>query len=236
MGLDQFQFKQFTITQDRCGMKVTTDGVLLGAWTNPQGRVRILDIGTGTGLIALMLAQRCKAKIDGVEIDREAYLQAQENIANSPWKHQVKVYHSSIQDYTLSCPHLYDLIVCNPPFFTNVSKAANFAKTLAKHDERLNLNDLFFAVNQLLTKQGKATVIYPYLAEQQLKDSIKRFGFFCNKIVYVKPNLRSLPKRILIELSRQPVCQSEESLTIQTDQQNYTPEFIDLTRDFYLKY
>lgn len=236
MSRDDFHFKQFTIIQDRCGMKVTTDGVLLGAWTHLNGVQRILDIGTGTGLIALMLAQRCTAKIDGVEIDRQAALQAQENVDNSPWQHQVKVYHSSIQDYTLSCPHLYDLIVCNPPFFTNVSPAANVARSLARHDDRLTLIDLCFAVNRLLTKEGRMTVIYPALAENLFKDRVKQFGFFCNKIVYIKPTPRSLPKRILIELSRLPVCLSEQTLIIQTAQQNYTPEFIDVVRDFYLKY
>ncbi|MGB3404180.1 MAG: methyltransferase [Microcoleaceae cyanobacterium] len=236
MGLHQFQFKQFTILQDRCGMKVTTDGVLLGAWTNPNGVGRILDIGTGTGLIALMLAQRCTAQIDGVEIDGSACLQAQENVARSSWQHQVKVYHSSLQDYTLNCPHLYDLIVCNPPFFTNVSKAATPARTLARHNDKLTLTELFFAVNRLLTKEGRMTMIYPYIAANQLKENIKPFGLFLNKIVALKTTPQAQPKRILIELSRQPVCLSEQSLVVQTNQHHYTPEFIELVRDFYLKY
>ena len=236
MGRDQFQFKQFTIIQDRCGMKVTTDGVLLGAWTNPNGVGRILDIGTGTGLIALMLAQRCQAKIDAVEIDREAYLQAQENVARSPWQQRITVYHASVQDYTLTCPYFYDLIVSNPPFFTQVSPAKNPARSLARHDDQFRMIDLLNTADRLLTNPGKMTLIYPYLAVSKLQETLQKFNFFCHQVVDVKPTPQSLPKRILIEISRQPIATSESELVIQNSQQNYTPNFIHLVRDFYLKY
>ncbi|MGB3533422.1 MAG: methyltransferase [Microcoleaceae cyanobacterium] len=243
MGADQFQFKQFTIFQDRCGMKVGTDGVLLGAWTNLKGAQSILDIGTGTGLIALMLAQRSQAEIDAVEIDLEASIQARENVMQyglrqprSPWQNRVQVHHTSIQDYSLNCGKLYDLLVTNPPFFTNVSKGADSARNLARHDDQLTVVDLFRAADKLLNPEGRITLIYPDHAMNQLREIIRQFGFFCNQIVEVKPTAQSVPKRVLIEASRQPSCTSKQTLVIETSQHCYTSEFINLVQDFYLKY
>src|SRR4051812_45866820 len=116
---DSFHFKQFTISQDRCAMKVGTDGVLLGAWVMPNGATRILDIGTGTGLIALMLAQKTAAIIDGIDIDFNAFAQANENVEHSNWKNRINIFHNSLQKFSSNCEHQYDLIVSNPPFFSD---------------------------------------------------------------------------------------------------------------------
>jgi tRNA1Val (adenine37-N6)-methyltransferase len=236
MGADQFQFKQFTIVQDRCGMKVGTDGVLLGAWTHPNSAQRILDIGTGTGLIALMLAQRSQAEIDGVEIDLEACIQARENVARSPWFHRITVHHCRLQDYTPSGEQLYDLLVANPPFFTNVYKAAHPTRTLARHDDHLPLIDLLKSADRLLIKEGRLTVIYPCTAVSFFNQLAQEQGFFCNQRVWVKPTPHTPPKRVLMELSRSSFSYPDTEITIEKNRHIYTPEFIDLIREFYLKY
>ncbi len=236
MGGDQFQFKQFTIVQDRCAMKVGTDGVLLGAWTNPTGAQHILDIGTGTGLIALMLAQRSPGEIDAVEVNFDSCIQARENVARSPWQHRVKVHHCSIQNYTLPRPKKYDLLVSNPPFFTNVSKAAHPARTLARHDDQLTSIDLLKAANRLLKDDGRLTVIYPCEAANQFQKSVKELGWFCNRILWVRPTPKMPAKRVLIEVSQNHLCDPDEEITIETSRHIYTSSFIALIQDFYLKY
>ena len=236
MGSDQFQFKQFTIVQDRCAMKVGTDGVLLGAWTNPKGAQSILDIGTGTGLIALMLAQRSTAEIDAVEIDLDSYLQARENVARSPWQHRTRVYHCTIQDYLCSSSKLYDLLVANPPFFSNVSKAANPARTLARHDDRLTPIDLLNVAHRLLKADGRLTVIYPCTVANSFRELVKKQGFFCNQILWIKPTPNIPPKRVLIEISRTKFYYPDQEIVIKTDRHTYTSRFLELVREFYLKY
>lgn len=236
MGGDQFQFKQFTIIQDRCAMKVGTDGVLLGAWTNPKGARRILDIGTGTGLIALMLAQRSQAEIDAVEIDLAACLQARENVARSPWFQRITVHHCRLQDYTPPAEQLYDLLVANPPFFTNVYKAANPTRSLARHDDQLTLSDLLESADRLLTKEGRLTVIYPSTAINLCHKLVQKQGFFCNQTVWIKPTPYSPPKRVLMEISRSSFSHGDAEITIEKSRHIYTSEFIDLVREFYLKY
>lgn len=231
-----FRFKQFTVFQDRCAMKVGTDGVLLGAWTDIKNAERILDIGTGTGLVALMLAQRSTAQIDAVEIDESSCIQAQENIALSPWKERVKVYHSSVQDYTKTRPKRYNLIVSNPPFFENACKALELSRTVARHTDLLSPIDLLNVSQRLLDEEGRLTVIYPTEAANRFLNLAEEFGFFCTQKLFVKPTPTRSTKRILMELSQSQNRQSESTLTIEKDRHIYTAEFIRLVKDFYLKY
>ena len=130
-----FQFKQFTIHHDRCAMKVGTDGVLLGAWADVNNRQQILDVGTGTGLIALMLAQRSKAHIHAIDIDIDACLQARENITSSPFSQQVEVFHHALHEYRAICSIRYDLIVSNPPYFVNSLKCPNLQRNTACYND-----------------------------------------------------------------------------------------------------
>lgn len=233
-----FRFKQFTILQDRCAMKVGTDGVLLGAWVNLQGVRRILDIGTGTGLIALMLAQRSLGQtvhIDAVELDADACTQAQENVQQSPWPTQIQVHQSPAQAYTATCPHRYDLLVSNPPFFTNVSKAHSPARTLARHSDALPQADLLQIAVQLLRENGRLAVIYPPESAQHFQEKAAAFGLTCNRKLYVQPTPNRPIKRILLELSPLPSPYRESTLTLETSHHLYTPEFAALIKDFYLK-
>ena len=231
-----FKFKQFTIFQDRCAMKVGTDGVLLGAWTEVKNTKSLLDIGTGTGLVALMLAQRSTAEIDAVEIDESSGIQAEENVSMSPWKDRVKIYKSSVQDYTKCCSKRYNLIVSNPPFFENACKASKQARTVARHTDLLSQIDLLNVSKQLLDEGGRLTVIYPTEAANSFQQKAQELGFFCNRKLLVKPTPAGSTKRILMELSQSAKPQSENTLTLETERHIYTPEFIDLVKDFYLKY
>ncbi|ERT04175.1 mycolic acid cyclopropane synthetase family protein [Lyngbya aestuarii BL J] len=231
-----FQFKQFTLFQDRCAMKVGTDGVLLGAWTDIKNTQTILDIGTGTGLVALMLAQRSTAQIDTVEIDKNSSIQAKENITQSPWKERIKIYHSSVQDYTKYCSKRYNLIVSNPPFFENAYKALKASRTVARHTDLLSPVDLLNVSQQLLDREGRLTVIYPTEAANRFLTLAEKSGFFCTQKLLVKPTPNRPTKRILMEFSQSQNNQPENTLTIETERHLYTPEFIDLVKDFYLKY
>ncbi|NES63910.1 MAG: methyltransferase [Okeania sp. SIO2D1] len=244
MGGNLFRFKQFTILQDRCAMKVGTDGTLLGAWVDISGAEKILDIGTGTGLISLMLAQRsyqrCRtlslAQIDAVEIDVNSSIQARENVERSPWSYRIKIYNYSIQKYTESCQKKYDLIVSNPPFFENASKAAKKARTVARHTDFLSQTDLLQAAVKLLSETGKIAVIYPVEQAKNFMIKARYFGLFCHKKIYVKPMPKIPTKRILMELSKNQLPSQENTIIIEAKQYLYTPEFIALIKDFYLKY
>lgn len=161
-----FKFKQFTVYQDRCAMKVGTDGTLLGAWTDVTKSRTILDIGTGTGLIALMLAQRSlTTQITAIDIDIDSVMQAESNVALSPWCDRVKVFCSSLQDFNGSG---YDTIVSNPPYFVNSLKCPNGHRTLARHTASLSYKDLFDGVTRMLSDDGEFSVIIPFDCRDQM--------------------------------------------------------------------
>ena len=234
MSKKPFRFKQFEILQDKTAMKVGTDGVLLGAWANLYKGKTILDVGTGTGLISLMLAQRfTDTDIDAVEIDHEAYLQAKSNFENSTFSSQLSIYESSFQDY--SAKRKYDLIVSNPPFFT-VNNLVDFdQRKQARQQETLNFDDLIHKTASLLNDTGSACFIIPYdqcviFTEISSKNKLK-----LNKTLYIKGNNTSPIKRVLLEFSFQERETIEETLIIEEERHQYTQNYIELTKDFYLK-
>ncbi|XWK89879.1 MAG: methyltransferase [Phormidium sp.] len=231
-----FRFKKFTVFHDRCAMKVGTDGVLLGAWANITNSQQILDIGTGTGLIALMLAQRSIAQIDAVEIDSEACNQARENIKNSPWSTRIQIYHNSLQNYAINCPKRYDLLISNPPFFTNASKAAIKARTIARHSDYLEQIDILQIAEKLLCEDGRLAIIYPTEQAQTFQEKAETFGFYCQRKLYVKSTLESPIKRILLEMGKNELEYQESTLVIETARHSYSAEFVALIKEFYLKY
>jgi tRNA1Val (adenine37-N6)-methyltransferase len=231
-----FRFKKFTVFHDRSAMKVGTDGVLLGAWANIENTQQILDIGTGTGLIALMLAQRSSAQIDAVEINLEACNQARENINNSPWSNRIQVYHNSIQNYAINCPKRYNLLISNPPFFTNASKAAIKERTIARHSDSLEQFEVLKLAEKLLCENGRLAIIYPTEAAETFQEKAEIFGFYCQRKLYVKSTLQSPIKRILLEIGKSESEYKESTVIIETARHNYSAEFVDLIKDFYLKY
>lgn len=199
-----FQFKQFTIRHDKCAMKVGTDGVLLGAWAGTESCSRILDVGTGTGLIALMLAQRSKAVVDAIDIDADACLQAQENAESSLFAGRINVSHSDLVDFAQASTHLYDLIVSNPPYFVDSLKCPNLQRNTARHTDTLTLEDLLQYSRKLLAPQGRIALILPYDQKDRLTDCIQTQNLFLSKEVSVIPVPDTQPKRLLAELTSEP--------------------------------
>ena len=233
-----FQFKQFHIDQSGAAMKVGTDGVLLGAWAKMDGSERrILDIGTGTGLIALMAAQRClSAGIDAVEIDETAACQAKENIKRSPWPHRIEVYPVPVQDFIREDTMPYDHILANPPFFVDSLKAPDDLRTAARHADTLTFEDLVSSVSSMLAPAGLFSVIYPVVEAGLFQEVAEKKGLFCTR----KTRVRGAPgkpfKRILMEFSRQEKPEPDNELTIELTRHRYSPEYRELTKDFYLRF
>lgn len=232
-----FRFKQFTIQQEHAAMKVGTDGVLLGAWASvPLPGGRVLDVGTGTGLIALLIAQRTKdVGVDALEIDPSSARQAKENFQNSPWKDRISCIHSSFQDYSSQCKSRYDLIICNPPFFSGSSKTPSKEKNLARHDDSLSLSDIFRGSVALMKKKSIISLILPLHKEAQALDLIKEHQLYCNRLTRVKPAPGKSTKRVLLEFSFIPGKRNEDDLTIETEvRHTYSDRFKNLTDEFYL--
>ena len=233
-----FKFKQFSINQDKTAMKVGTDGVLLGAWTpTNHNPFSILDIGTGTGLIALMLAQRTTAEqIDALEIDEDAYEQAVDNFENSPWYDRLFCFHAGLDEFIEEPEDEYDLIVSNPPFHAEDYKTENEQRDLARFQEAMPFEDLVEAADLLLSENGILAVIIPYKEESRFIALAKDFELFPIKITRVKGTPTSEIKRSLLAFSRHEIAEMLiDELVIETDRHLYTPEYISLTKDFYLK-
>ncbi|WP_313376202.1 methyltransferase [Chishuiella sp.] len=235
MNRKPFKFKQFDIFQDKTAMKVGTDGVLLGSWTSIYNGKRILDIGTGTGLVALMLAQRfSEVEIDAIEIDKSAYLQASENFENSIFKERLNIYNTPIQDY--NSIKKYDLVVSNPPFF-NVNDLVDFdTRKQARQQTTLTFAELLNKTACLLSENGFASFIIPYDQREIFVDIALKNSLHLSKILYIRGNQNSLLKRVLLEFSFITKEKIEESeLIIEIDRHQYTDDYINLTKDFYLK-
>ena len=227
-----FSFRQFSISQDRCAMKVGTDGVLLGAWA-PGGQ-RILDVGTGTSLIALMMAQRFPTShVVGIDVDDEACLQAVENVENSPFSYRVKIVKSSLQEFLVE--ESFDAIVSNPPYFVNSLKNPDARRTLARHTDSLSFDDLFRGVGRLLSEYGVFSIIIPTDALEQMLLNACHYGFYVSRQVAVKTVERKLPKRYLLSFRRQPTECVVEEIKVMTDSEGSRSTWFDaLTREFYL--
>lgn len=231
-----FQFKQFTIYQDNAAMKVGTDGTLLGAWASVEGCMHILDIGTGTGLIALMIAQRSNATITAIEIEENAALEAKQNVAISPWKDRVNVQHISLQKYSKTSSSTFDLIVSNPPFFTQSFKAANQNRTMARHNDSLPFSDLFSYSTKRLNPQGRLALVLPADAANDCVKLANKNMLFLIRRTDVKPKARKEVNRVLLEFSKHEVEPMVDSLTIYDDKGGYTESYKLQTKDFYLKF
>jgi tRNA1Val (adenine37-N6)-methyltransferase len=232
-----FQFKQFSIQQDKCSMKVGTDGVLLGAWADVEKATRILDIGTGSGLIAIMLGQRnAMAQIHAVEIDDQAYLQATENMENAPWADRLTAFHQSIQEFAEDSKQEYDLIVSNPPFFTGGTFSFNQDRNSVRHTVKLPHGDMLRAVQKLLVKTGKFCVILPFVEGLRFQELATSYHFYCTRVTEVLTNANKPVERLLMQFeleSRTP--QRDQLIVRQEGPIEWTEAYQNLTRAFYLK-
>ena len=233
-----FQFKKFDVNQDRCAMKIGTDGVLLGAWTPIENNpFSILDIGTGTGVIALMLAQRTNAEqIDALEIDEQAYEQATDNFEKSPWSDRLFCFHAGLDEFVEEPEDEYDLIVSNPPFYSEDFKSENEQRDLARFQDAMPFEDLIEAADLLLSENGIFSVIIPFKEENRFLALAKEFELYPLKITHVKGTPTTEIKRSLVAFSRNKNIDFPiDELIIETARHLYTAEYIELTKDFYLK-
>lgn len=236
-----FQFKQFTIRHDLCAMKVGTDGVLLGAWASLSDTKTLLDVGTGTGLISLMIAQRralinSTFHIDAIDIDKDAARQATLNTEASPFQKYITVSHIPFLEYSETVDKKYDLIVSNPPYFSHSLKCPDTKRSTARHNDSLPLEELITGCRALLSPHGKIALILPSEQEKEIELLATQNNVFFLRKTYVVPTLHALPKRILIELSDHPETDIQiEWLVIEKSRHQYTEEYIALTKDFYLK-
>ena len=249
-----FRFKEFTIHQDKTAMKVGTDGVLLGAWCSLEDEPEsILDVGSGTGLIALMLAQRSNAEtIDAVELDENAYEQTVENFEQSDWGDRLFCYHSSFQEFAKEMAEeeeSYDLIVSNPPFYTDTFETDDDARNKARFTSSLSFGDLLKGVRELLSPEGRFVTIIPFKEEQTFVDLASESNLFVSRVCRVKGTETSEIKRSLLEFHpsiyfdsaqykslREPKPEVvEEELVIEISRHNYTEEYKELTSGFYLR-
>lgn len=232
-----FTFKQFSVNQDRCAMKIGTDGVLLGAWTplinNPYN---VLDIGAGTGILSLMLAQRSNAEqIDAIEIDEDAYEQCVENFEASPWSDKLFCFHAGLDEFVDEPEDEYDLIISNPPFYTDDYKSDNTSRDLARFEDALPFEELIEAAALLLSDNGIFSVIIPFKEEERFVAMCQELDLFPLKITRVKGTPTSEIKRSLLAFCRMEQTPLIDELVIEISRHNYTSEYIELTKEFYLK-
>ncbi len=237
MPNQEFDFKQFKIIQDKCAMKVGTDAVLLGAWVNSPNAKTVLDIGTGTGIIALMLAQKIGGKIDAIDIDQGAFIQATENVNNSPWAERITVAHTSLQEFIATANHRYDLIVSNPPYFVDSYKASGTSRTNARHTDHLPYTDLLNGVLQLLNPMGKFYVILPTKESEVFSNMALEHKLYLTKLTRVITRTDKPEKRLLMRFEFTKKEFSEDTILIEQDaRHSYTPEYKELTKDYYLNF
>lgn len=228
-----FEFKQFRIEQHQSAMKVGTDGVLLGAWTAVDDTRRILDVGTGTGLIALMLAQRSAAMIDAVEIDAHACEEAGSNFERSVWKERLSVFHSDFQQFAGQSDLLYDLIVSNPPFFINSLKTVDPSLAVARHSDKLSFSQLISGARKLLDRNGRLCVIIPFGSCVEFRECARMEGFYLRKLTRVVPKSGRDPKRVLLDFTLKPGYPVDNELVILDENGHYTEDYRSLTSPYY---
>ncbi|RYZ49013.1 MAG: methyltransferase domain-containing protein [Chitinophagaceae bacterium] len=235
-----FRFKQFTVYHDRCAMKVTTDACLFGAWTAEaihnelaNSKNRMLDIGTGTGLLSLMVAQKNSGIIDAVEIEKAAAEQAKDNVNASPWKESIKVINVDITEWKPEA--LYDVIFANPPFYERELKSESTTKNIAHHDGGLSIAALFHFINMNLEKEGSFFLLLPTKRKEEIATLLERHNLHIEKWVLVQQTLLHQPFRLMVQGRLQKTNEMTESiLAVKDNEDAYTKEFTSLLQPYYL--
>ncbi len=235
---EPFRFRQFDIYHDRCTMKVGTDGVLLGAWAPVEGVQRALDIGTGSGVIAIMLAQRmADGTVAGIDIEESAAQQAAENMRRSKWSERLQAEHVSLQKYAAARPEPFDLVVSNPPFFTGGTLSENQDRHAVRHAVKLSHGDLLHGVQKVLKPSGRFALILPLIEGMRFREMAESYGFYTCRLTEVCARPHKPVERLLLCFSRRPVSQVVESrLVIQESKgERWTEAYRQLTGAFYLR-
>jgi tRNA1Val (adenine37-N6)-methyltransferase len=218
-------------------MKVGTDGVLLGAWADLQGAGKILDVGTGTGLLAIMMAQRCQGLIDAVEVDEQAFGQAKENVDACPWKDRITIFHDTFQHFAATTHLRYDLVISNPPFFRNSLRPGAISRSLARHDDKLSYESLLFYTAQILGAEGRLVIIVPAGETEHLTELAYFQDLHPIRKTLIRPHPGKDHSRCLMAFSKDPrlSCSTSELIIKLENSGQYTEEFRALTREYYLK-
>lgn len=239
MANNYFEFRQFTLYQDKCAMKVSTDGCLFGAWVAEEMKNHYpaaqyaLDIGTGTGLLSLILAQKNPlVTIDAIEIDEETAAQAKENIAASRWHDSIHTIEADARSFSFS--RKYDLLISNPPFYENELKSANEKKNTAHHGAAMSLAELFVLTQNLLNSDGRFFFLLPYKRKEEILLLLKRHSLFIQQLVLVSPSTRHDPSRIFIEGCLAETAYSTKTISIWDEHQQYTDTVKELLKEYYL--
>jgi tRNA1Val (adenine37-N6)-methyltransferase len=231
-----FNFKQFSVDDSSCAMKVGTDSVLLGAWADVEKSQQILDIGTGSGLLALMTAQRSEGEITAIDIHEASVNQAEENFKQSPWAVRLQVQCISLQSFSETTSIKFDHLITNPPYFINSLKSADNGRNTARHTDELPLKSLVELSSLLLTDSGKLSVVFPFAESQILISLAAESSLSIKRQLIIIPKQGKEPNRILLEFTKKPVKNMEiAKLTIRDLNGKYTQEYIDLTESFYVK-
>ncbi len=230
-----FRFKHFLIKQERAAMKVCTDSCLFGSLISSENKKNALDIGCGTGLLSLMLAQKnCDIQITALEIDQNAVLDATENIQESPFSNQITLYHQTVQDFSKNSNDKFDLIVCNPPFYQNNLKSDKIDKNTAHHAETLTFNDLSECIDILLEENGSAWILLPPFEMREFISIIEERKLYVSNRYEVRHDENKAVFRVIVELKRTKVVLEEISVINIYENKQYSPIFVELLRDYYL--
>lgn len=236
MSTDYFQFKQFIVHHAYSTMKVGTDAVLLGTLADLPEKGQILEVGTGTGVISLILAQRCQAQITAIDIHQASVWEARANFKESPWSNRLKALLISYQLYAdQENPVRYDLIISNPPFFENDLKSSDSNRNLARHNDQLSYRDFLLASRQMISDTGHLCLILPPTEAQIFIEEAKNFGFYLQKKIEIKPKPEKEANRLILSFGNQDLNKIRtDSLTIRNSDSTYTEEYRRITEEFYI--
>ncbi len=233
MRKDIFKFKKFSIEHSSGVMKVGTDAVLIGAWLKALNTKTILDIGTGTGLIALILAQKSNAQIVAIDILEQACKNATENVNNSKWKERIKIIQTSLQEYEPESK--FDLIVSNPPFYTADTHSPDQNRAIARHILKMQPEDIITFCQKYLSEKGNCAVIYPVIIAEYFMIIALQNGFYINSILNIKSNYKSEIIRKIIQIGKYKTVLQNHTIAIEKENRHdYTAEYIEMTKDYYL--
>ncbi|MEI6457137.1 MAG: methyltransferase [bacterium] len=229
-----FRFKKFTIEDDQSTLRVGTDAMVLGSWSDPGDAGTILDIGTGCGVLALMMAQKSGSGIDAIDVDQPSVNQAGENFTRSPWSGRLRAIASSLEAYALNSDKSFDFIISNPPFFENQLKSSREKVNVAKHDTGLSLKTLVRSAEKLLSPGGRICLIYPFANQRYFDETILGCGFHISRRMVLIPRQGLPPGRLLTECMRSPAIQENPSeICILGKNGKFSSEYIKLTGDFH---